>query len=972
MANRSKENLLLSNRSRNSNHKKTDSKTSLMGVIKLYMKDKIDQDKVIQKSSKYLSSYLSPKDKKSMIQKVQQRTYDMIRPVSNFNTTKGNSMHKLPIVDASNVVKHKTSGFSKGGSQTTLKQRLTNPRAGHLSIDQQLLSFHGDSKYMNTNNTNNDFHFLNTDNFEDPVRDTIASINSDFNRVVINKSNNLLTGSNVIREDTLNNNAESTEYSNMYRAPRKNSEANSNVINIVNNVNNRKPSDVVKVKMNVYGINVLVPNDGTNDDIKEQSDLNIVEIVTDNSDEEGEPIDELDGTTREGKLKSYRTFSFTPKMQIDIKRTPVNKTLSLRINNINHSINLGGNNDKRVIRTTDTIKSLSVISSENSKLIKQTTRELYFKDGNTTESVYNNSPVRRSIIRSSSNVDSDLGANTRIRKKVSVVTPNLTEDIVTEPGQLYRGISVKLTEQTESFGPSKYNTDYICEEEDCSEDECYDFIREKVKGILKKIGDSMDDVELKTESKLHTASFIRHVNRSSTLLRRFNIKVQEIKEIMRFSSKSVIVRKSNYINLRNDEVVYKRSKSGRYLSRTFKLSKQNLQTEIMKISLDNNNIADNLKQTFLEMRRNQNLEFKLINIQGLKDLIITESRESSIGYIKTMINHALASKTKKARSKRVIQFYITGLRKMFLGQLLQPADMQPLKRGWTLDLEDLQHAATDIPVSKYLRMKYFDVYPEMLLSIYKNFNNFNNNLGEKVLNSDLFINFRIGNMIKRSSRICVFDFDYHRSPSLKRDSLIVSNFTPFMGHRNENFVHTYVRLDHPNTKADEEAFFNQSNYSDESVDTVKTCKKHASVKFKSDIFLEYMKELKTSKVGQRRSKRASVMVANLSSVKEDEDNSRMGRIKFKKKKHGEKTSSYLNGFRKSRYNNKFHIEPEDQTNPDRPVLNIKENAEYLICSRKPKPIFNESDKDSIDAVKANKVRIYLTFLESSTSNNEQG
>jgi hypothetical protein len=883
----SKENLILPIRSRNTKHRKTDSKTSLMGVIKLYMNDKTEVDK-IKKSSKYLNTFNTLKEKRPY-RKTQQKTYDMVRPVSKFNTTK-QANNNLPNVND----KHNTNSFNKASFKLN---------KGHqLSHDQQMLSFIGDR--LNTENRFIVDSRLNTDNpflTEEVQTNTLTSLNNLDNKIIINKSNVDKLCDNIIKDVN---------------------DHNGNIINIVNNVTNERPNDVVKVKMNVYGINVLMPNDNIKIDEPIDSDKTEdidIRIISDTEQKNrGKVVGETD--TAPLKLRSYNTFNFTPKMQIDIKRTPANKTLSLRINNVQHNINFQTNNDisKHILRATDTLRSLSVISSENSKLIKQTTRELYLnKDGNTTESVYNYSPVRKSIIRSSSNVDSDLGT-VIIRKKVSIVTPNMTEDHL-DKETMYRGISVKLTERAESFGLSKYNTDNVHElaEEDDSEDEGGDFIRERVRIILRKVGEQVEDDDYRSESKLHSSNFIRHVHRTSTLLKNFRTRIHELKEVMKFLSKSVEVKKSNYIKLTKHENLYKRTSSAKLVKANKHI---NLQSGVMKIVLD----TETAKRSFIDLHKNQHIEFKLINIHALKDLIVTESLQSSTNYIKSMVNHALANKTKKAKNKRLIEFYKTGLRKRIMNELLEPSNMQPLIRRFTIDVESLQYAATDMCTSKYLRNSYFNIYPELLLSIYKNFNNFNNNLAEKVLHSDLFVNFRNGNIAKRSSRLCVFDYDFYRPPILRSESLKKIYSSPFLGVRNDNFVHVYIRRDHPNTKADEQKFFNQMNSSSDSVDTVKTCKKHASVKFRSDIFMEYMKDLKTSKLSHRKH-RASVMINVQSSVKDNEN--LKGRLQFKRKKKENGGSTGI--FRKSKYKGLA----TEEANPDRPVLNIIENAKYLITSR---------------------------------------
>jgi hypothetical protein len=847
---------------------KSDGKTTLMNVIKLYMKDKVD--KVIK--GKFNNIFNSPKSKDSNVQKVQRKGYEMQRPVSNFR-----SGEKLPKVSS----KFSSKTFLEKVAKTVSQSKFL--RAKNLSYDDNAFNFTG--PYLNT-----EFSTLPYELTKQLNTQTVTSVNSSKTMIIVNQTNlssqpindgdnQVVMGNNNVI-NIINNNQPS--------------EVNNNIINIVNS--ERKSSDVLKLKMNVYDINVLVPN---SENINEENE--VISPKFDSVKNEKDNIAELNES--KSKLKSFQTFNFVPKMQIDITRMPIAKTLSLRINNINHNINLPSDITK-VIRTSDKSKSLSIISNENTN---QTNDIVKKEDNKVTEDTF--SPFRKSVIKSSSNVDSDLNTNTIFHKKVSIqLTPDMTQDILGRDIGMYRGFSMKWTDS--SFELSKNPTEKF-EAFDDSDDERYDFIKAKVNEILKRIKDNFEDDIPRRESKLHSNQFIRNVNRSNTMLMTLKLRAKELKDSIGRCciSKSVIVRRSDYLTLTKAEAKFKRSNSSK-LTGGYQKSKINLQSEINKIAIADGQVV---KQKFLELRRNMYLEFRLIAIANLKDEYITESKNSSQKFIRSLIKNEKLNRERLAKSKKIIDFYKTGMKRK-VTDIIQPIKMLPtFSDDKPTNFEALQFTATDFIISKHLNNTYIDIYKELLLSIYNNFNNFKNELGEKVLNSNLFVNFKLGND-RRSSRLCTMKL--RRSPTSKKESLMrIKKFNPFMGVRNDNYMNNFVQKDRTYNKDDEEYFLNYEQSSNEA-EPVARLRSLTNVNFKSTEF-DLLRSFKGSKAWRNPDEKNYQ-----SSV---DENCKEKKIKIKKRKLDPQKS-----LKKSR--SKYKLNIDVKFNPDKPAL-TSETIKNIIGSR---------------------------------------
>jgi hypothetical protein len=962
MGNKSKDNIPTSNREMRSKRNKSEGKNTLMSVIKIYMKDKSGVDKVMSKNQKLKNMVSNRSSSRSIDRtytKVHQRTYDMVKPVSKFSSrvvgnlpslfnTHANN-NSISVINSKNTLTPNPNALSRAMFNNRLTPSYKGNRGKQLSYDGDVFNFKGSQRYLNTDGSttapmqrsmNDATRRFNTNN-------TITSLNNSQNKIVINQS-----------QHSVSSPKNSSRMGNMK------SNNNNNIINIVNNLT-RKPSDVVKLKMNLYDINLMVPNDSAKEE--NVSNISIDLLNYEQQEQIDEQVEEHDETkmTKDGKMKTYKTINFTPKMSIDIKKNPVAKTLSLRINNINHSINLTTSNNDLSKKNT-IVKSISELSSGESKYIKQNTNDRLTNKtiSKAAEEEYNNnanSPLRKStnFLKTSPMKES----YKKLNKRVSLYLANNIDEIegsdildqsqnpketqlnLDTQDKYQRGISMKFTTDsffTQEFLLSKKNTEIFYSKRNTdtaaelfseeSEDET-DFIREKVKAILRKVGDNLQEVDLaKNESKLYTSSFQRYVNRTNTILKSVNRRANEIKDLIpKYISKSMIVKRSNYISINNGDLIPRRAVSFKSKNNAYKINPNSLQKQIARISLAP---GMGFRDKLLDMQRSLSIEFKLIGISGYRDEVLEECQNSSNHYIKSLIHNAQNQKNKAARSKKLLELYKVGLKKKILDTLFQPSEMLPVK-SFTPNIENLCNITTDLSISHHLNNRYFDIYSDILLSVYKNFYNFTNDLGQKVLNADLFNNFRInnGNINRRSSRMLSLQFTRLDPHQIRNSFSINKTFLPFFGVKNNEHINTLVLKDRQDREAHEERNF--IYHSEESEDSIQHYQL-THMNLKTELFEHYIRTLKSSQFGMRKKSKKFSVPKDINMTSGNEDYGRKSdrpALKYNKKKKVE-IEIPLSKFKKNKSRVvKFDTLPEEQVDPDRPLLNTKECAHYLLSNR---------------------------------------
>jgi hypothetical protein len=776
------------------------------------------------------------------------------------------------------------------------------------------------------------------------------SLNSSKNKIFINQSN--LSFINTIDNGTT--------------VP-----PNNNIINIVNNVND-PINDILKVKINSYDINYILPSNEYIMPSNEENDFKSIEDSYNKANQMDDkstiPIDERNNLENENEnilnselkqLRSSKTFNVEPKkIQIDITHKPISKTLSLKINNVNHNILYG---ERKTVQTNPNDQSGETLKLFN----KQFTREMSF--GRSFHTLENNSgnssPVRISnLVRTNSIIDSD--SNNRMKKVSLYLTSNIEEvdgsDIFNKSEEsvaaedeklsIQGDIYLKLTPKSKDSETNKLklnnslldsnlevkeapqdqinetmeaNVIHInqigqveerslsdSEQSDFDSDYNYELVRKTVKRIIAKVGAGQEDIDLALkESKLHSSNFIREVNRTATMLRLIKEKGNELRS--QTKGKSVIVKRSNILEALNE---LKRANSA-LARRLLKGSKMDLQSIINNVVID-----QALDYKFLDFQNLKNIEFKLLEIATARDGIVKESKNSSLWYIKDLIDIEFQQKSKLAKNRKLLGFYKTGFKRRLNSDLLITYQMIPFIKPVELNIDDIQSITTGVSVSQHICRTYLDAYNELLLSIFRNYNNYSQELGEKPGSYSVFETFKINSTTRRTEKGLSVPFFKHFEYRKQNSSIKIRN-PSFLGPENNEFVNRCVIKDNPNDKGDEDSFLHPlTDSEDEGV----LLRKLTYQNIKSDFFYaDYLKEAQRNKnIQGKRTKKPRIGGEEDDTIMELKPK-RVRKAEFNNKSRG----SYVTKM-------KFKKDKKDENKLDGVyVLRRVEDANYVISNR---------------------------------------
>jgi hypothetical protein len=1021
----------------NPNSTRSESKSYLMSLIKLYM-NKSKMDKVIQRNPR-LRDMLIPQYKLKQTNKTQSLKFLKRVSPEPYERRQGKSltrfMGKLPALSSIKQTKTKTFIKQKTSFHFPSKPSKFGNRIS-FNLDDDILHFNPGSSGL-LNKEDDEFEPIAkthrpTTGFVMGGRrssiNTISSLNSSSNKIIVNQCTNQSVRSSRTSRSILGGahthhvvgdmNSSISHHTgesyntitvagggktgiahSAYTVPNLNTiantntianlntlantigtnttGANNNIINIVNNLTRNTPSDIFKVKINSYDINIISSHEDIDFKLEEgdldNDNVSIFDSLAEKSNDHSEKdIKRVEGNI---KLKSSKTFNISPKIQIDIHR-PLQKTLSLRIDG--HNISLSkttiNNETKKSVAFANNDEILNLTSREGSRVLsKQNTKELTFKsflDANSGT----NSPVRQSIMRSSTVID-NAGSNTpdvnnTKMKKVSLyLASNIEEldddeilqksvenlDIETYMG-FKRGISVKLTTNSKNETVNNnMNINYLSSSDDASSaqlsgeikivdnleyvpidglvsvvndgydsDDDIDKIRETVKRILYRVGDCIEDDDLALrESKLYSSTFVRHVNRSSTMLKNILFRESELRRssVRKGISKSLIVQKSDLIPLDEEEIITRRTNSQTRLGRTM----IDLHSHMLKVNLDRYEDEDKL----INFHKLMNIEFKLIEITSMKEIIIKESRESSLRYIKSLIEKEFQSIGKMVKNKKLIDFYRVGFRRRLFDDILPiPELFLPYVKLEKLDIENISTISTGIQVINHINNTYLNVYDDILDAVFKGAFQFE----AEIVPSDrltLKDHYRVVTGRYKSPSLLSIQtpihqaFEGHSMRSSRRSS------NPFLGPENNEFINRYVHKDNPNDKGDEDYFLRYGTDDDSGDEYYMYGRKMTHHSIKSDVyFIDYIKELKvtnraTPKRKTRRDRRNDLT-----------DGEREKLLNFKPKRirktdAGERKATHVT---KPRFKLVDMEEVDDENKPIY-ILKGKHDASYVINKR---------------------------------------